>query len=247
VWVGKKREVVSPWAGIEKAPERCLIVLTGISREYAEKLLEDVEIKEECTYVYRAFIGEYRGKRICVLNPYFGAPASVFALELAIASGGRHFIVVGEAGAIKRGVHVGDAILPTWALREEGTSYHYIPPEYVPRPSEKLLGKLEVAIKGERKGKAFNIFKGDIWTTDALFRETEDKVEEYAKRGILGVEMESSALMTVAAFRGVELAVALAVSDELYGEKWSAGFGSEKLKKTEEALVRSALEVLTSL
>jgi|GEM_PF-6795755 len=53
---------------------------------------------------------------------------------------------------------------------------------------------------------------------DAIFRETEDKVEEYAKRGILGVKMESSALMTIASFRGVELAVALAVSDELYGE-----------------------------
>ncbi|WP_457751029.1 phosphorylase family protein [Thermococcus sp.] len=120
-------------------------------------------------------------------------------------------------------------------------------PEYVPRPSEKLLVELEETIKGERKGKAFNIFKGGIWTTDALFRETEDKVEKYAKRGILGVEMESSALMTVGAFRGVELAVALAVSDELYGKKWNAGFGSEKLKKTEEALVRSALEVLASL
>ncbi len=107
--------------------------------------------------------------------------------------------------------------------------------------------ELEETIKGERKGKAFNIFKGGIWTTDALFRETEDKVEKYAKRGILGVEMESSALMTVGAFRGVELAVALAVSDELYGKKWNAGFGSEKLKKTEEALVRSALEVLASL
>ena len=247
MWVGKDREVVSPWAGIEKAPERCLIVLTGISREYAEKLLEDVEIKEACTYVYRAFIGEYQGRKICVLNPYFGAPASVFALELAIASGGKHFIVVGEAGAIKKGVHVGDVILPTWSLREEGTSYHYMPPEYVPRPSGKLLRKLGEAIKGGRGKKTFNIFEGGIWTTDALFRETKDKVERYAKRGILGVEMESSALMTVATFRGVELAVALAVSDELYGEKWNVGFGSEKLKKTEETLVRSALEVLASL
>lgn len=85
-----------------------------------------------------------------------------------------------------------------------------------------------------------------IWTTDASFRETEDKVREYSSRGILGVEMEASALMSVAKFRDVDLAVALAVSDELYKEKWNPGFGSRKLKQTEKLLVKSALKVLAS-
>jgi len=247
VWLGKGREVVKPWPGLERAPEKFLIVFTGIGLGHAEELLESVEVVEDCTYVYRALVGDYRGEKICVLNPYFGAPASVFALELAIASGGRYFIMVGEAGAIKEGIHIGDVILPTWALREEGTSYHYMPPEYTPRPSEKLLSMLEEEIKRQIGKRRIGVFRGGVWTTDAPFRETEDKVKEYAKRGILGVEMEGSALMSVAEFRGVELAVALAVSDELYRGEWNVGFGSEKLRRTEELLVKSALEVLVNL
>ncbi|ADT84227.1 hypothetical protein TERMP_01251 [Thermococcus barophilus MP] len=74
-----------------------------------------------------------------------------------------------------------------------------------------------------------------------------NKVRDYSSRGILGVEMEASALMSVASFRGVDLAVALAVSDELYKGKWNPGFGSKKLKRTERLLVKAALETLISL
>ncbi len=211
---------------------------------YARQLLNDVELKEECTYVRQAFIGEYKGRESYVLNPYFGSPASVFALEIAIARGGKEFLVVGEAGAIKEGVTIGDVILPAWALREEGTSYHYMPPEYIPKPSKRLFDALEKEVKHQIGRKRIKIFKGGIWTTDAPFRETEDKLRDYSSRGILGVEMEASALMSVASFRGVELAVALVVSDELYKGEWNSGFGSKKLKRTERLLVKAALETL---
>ncbi|WP_087038070.1 nucleoside phosphorylase [Thermococcus litoralis] len=248
MWLGKGHGIVKPNDFVKhKEPcEKYLITFTDIAREHAKRLLKDIEVREKCTYAYEAFIGEYKGEKIYVLNPYFGASPSVFALEIAIAKGARKFIVVGEAGAIKPEVKIGDVILPTWALREEGTSYHYMPPEYVPKPNQKLFGALEEEIKGQIKG-VVNIFKGGIWTTDAAFRETDDKVKEYSERGILGVEMETSALMSVAEFRGVNLAVALAVSDELYHDIWNHGFKSEKLKRTEKLLVNAALEVLVSL
>ncbi|AHF80667.1 nucleoside phosphorylase [Thermococcus paralvinellae] len=248
MWLGKGREIIKPpGSKTEKEPyEKYLIVFTDIAANYAKQLLNDVELKEECTYVRRAFVGEYKGKKIYVLNPYFGSPASVFALEIAIAQGGKEFLVVGEAGAIKEGVTIGDVILPTWALREEGTSYHYMPPDYIPKPSERLFNVLEKEVKHQIGRKRISVFKGGIWTTDAPFRETEDKVREYSNRGILGVEMETSALMSVASFRRVDLAVALAVSDELYKEKWNPGFGSGKLKRTEKLLVKAALGALVS-
>ncbi len=248
MWVGKGEEIIKPcyFTGNEEPYEKYLIIFTDIAAKYAKQLLSDVELKEECTYVRQAFIGEYRGEEIYVLNPYFGSPASVFALEIAIARGGKEFLVVGEAGAIKEGVTIGDVILPAWALREEGTSYHYMPPEYIPKPSKRLFDALEKEVKHQIGRKRIKIFKGGIWTTDAPFRETEDKLRDYSSRGILGVEMEASALMSVASFRGVELAVALAVSDELYKEEWNPGFGSKKLKRTEKLLVKAALETLIS-
>ena len=74
--------------------------------------------------------------------------------------------------------------------------------------------------------------KAGIWTTDAIFRETKDKVIKYGSRNILGVDMESTALMTVAQYRKVKLAIALAISDELYGKEWKPGFKTKKLKRT---------------
>ncbi len=208
---------------------------------------KNIEIKEDCTYVFRTFTGKYKGERICAIRPYFGAPASAVAFETAIATGGKYFLMVGEAGAINEPIRIGDIILPTWAMREEGTSYHYMPSEYVPRPSRRLLALFEDAIKQRVKQDKIKIFKGGIWITDALFRETEDKVKTYAEHGILGVEMESSALMSIAEFRDVELAVALAVSDELYRDSWRSGFGCEYLKTTEKLLVESALDTLAAL
>ncbi|MBC7095293.1 nucleoside phosphorylase [Thermococcus sp.] len=251
---GKGREIIKPSdfnrGVVEAKSESCsryLVTFTEIAMNHAKQLLENVEIKAKCTHVYQAFVGEYQGEKIYVLNPYFGAPASVFALEVAITSGGKRFLAVGEAGAIKTDINIGDVILPTWALREEGTSYHYLSPDYIPKPSKRLFNALKKEVKRQTGKENINVFEGGIWTTDAPFRETNDKIKEYSKRGILGVEMESSALMSVAKFRDVNLAVALAVSDELYQERWNPRFDSKSLRKTEEILIKAALDVLISI
>jgi purine-nucleoside phosphorylase len=69
---------------------------------------------------------------------------------------------------------------------------------------------------------------GKIWTTDALYRETRAKVEDYQKQGVLAVEMEISALFSVARFRQVELGAMLVVSDELSAFKWLPGFKDKR-------------------
>jgi len=63
-----------------------------------------------------------------------------------------------------------------------------MPPKYIPRPSEGLLSMLEEEVKHQIGRKLISVFKGGVWTTDAPFRETEDKVREYAKRGLCGGE-----------------------------------------------------------
>ena len=86
---------------------------------------------------------------------------------------------------------------------------------------------LEISL--EQQGLTFT--KGEIWTTDAIYRETPEKVRKYRKKGILAVEMEISALLTVAAYRSVSLTGLLVVSDELFDLKWRPGFSDSLLKK----------------
>ena len=91
-------------------------------------------------------------------------------------------------------------------------------------------------------GEAFHA--GKVWTTDAPYRETEAKVREYGSQGILAVEMEMSALFTVARFRGVALAGLLVVSDELSNLTWRHGLRDNRFRRNRHKAVRAALDAL---
>lgn len=85
---------------------------------------------------------------------------------------------------------------------------------------------------------------GRVWTTDAPYRETLSKVTSYQHQGVLAVEMEMSALMTVAAYRGVKLAGLLVVSDELFNLTWHAGFKNPVFKTKRELAAQTLLGLL---
>jgi uridine phosphorylase len=83
--------------------------------------------------------------------------------------------------------------------------------------------------------KCFNYHRGSIWSTDAIYRETRAKVEHYQRQNVIGVEMEISALFTVAKFRKVDLGAMVVVSDELASFKWRPGFKMNEFKHGREA------------
>jgi len=134
---------------------------------------------------------------------------------------------------------IGDLIIPTTALSEEGTSAHYPVNNNKKQTDRSLNKRLEVAL--QKANLPFK--KGSIWTTDALYRETSEKVTEYGKRGYLAVEMEISALITVSIYRSVKLAGLLLVSDELFSLQWKHGFGTAKLKKASRNAGRILLDL----
>ncbi|MEM1570488.1 MAG: nucleoside phosphorylase [Candidatus Bathyarchaeia archaeon] len=168
-----------------------------------------------------------------VFHSYFGAPASVLLAEALIISGVKRLVVFGEAGAIHPKMRIGDILIPTFAVREEGTSYHYLPYGVSAGPSQKLLRKLKYLL--DKTG--FTYEEGGIWTTDAPLRETRQKVLTYGGLGVLAVDMECSALFAVSKYRRVECVAMLTISDELYGRVWKQGFDSEKLIDVEKKLV----------
>ena len=119
-------------------------------------------------------------------------------MEDLIALGCRRFVACGGAGVLRGDIAVGHLVVPTAAVREEGTSYRYFPPsrEIAPSPAAvtAIRSVLDEAWVAYRAGKT--------WTTDGYFRETPGKVARRRAEGCLTVEMECSVLCAVARFRG---------------------------------------------
>ena len=239
---------VSPIGSVPRRlpTSRVLLAITPRLFRVAALMADEVEEVECPAIVVKCLVGRYGDVDILVALPYWGAPASVVGLEDLIAAGASEVVVLGVAGAIHPKARIGGILVPTWGIREEGTSYHYMEASYVPRPSRCLARRLVEAlweVKGRRRHR---ILCGGIWTTDAMYRETRDKVEGYSRLGAYGVDMEMTALYTVAHYRGIHLAGAVAISDELYGESWKPGFNSRKLKRAEKIVVAAGIKALAS-
>jgi len=168
-----------------------------------------------------------KGATLSLSGPFLGSPHAVMGMEKMIALGAERFWMLGWCGSLQPDLRIGDLVIPTDAISEEGTSQHYPLGEKHPVSDEELNQIIGKALL--KKGCPFK--QGTLWTTDAPYRETAKKIKAYRKRGVLAVDMEMSALMTLAIYRGVKLTALLVVSDELFDLKWHSGFSSPKLKK----------------
>ncbi|KPJ76909.1 MAG: hypothetical protein AMJ54_09985 [Deltaproteobacteria bacterium SG8_13] len=163
-----------------------------------------------------------------LIGPVIGAPYAVMLLETLIVWGAQRFIYLGWCGAIAADVKTGDIVLPAAAAIDEGTSRHYIQqPSGYSRPARPVAAEIRKACR--RLDCEFH--EGPVWSTDAIFRETRDKILHYQQQGVLAVEMELSALFTVGQYRGVEVGGILVVSDELSTLTWRPGFKEERFEK----------------
>ncbi len=171
-------------------------------------------------------IGRARGY-ISLVGPCMGAPVAAMVLEKCIAQGVRKVIFLGFIGSLSPRARLGDLVVVDSALSEEGTSQHYFPDKFPPQAGARATSALEQALRAER----VRYLKGRVWTCDAFYRETRDKVRDYGQQGLLGVEMELSALFTVARYRGIELGAITVVTDELFELKWLAGYTTPAVLK----------------
>jgi uridine phosphorylase len=171
-------------------------------------------------------------------GPAMGAPMAVMLLEKLIALGGRRFVVFGSCGALAPGLAIGDCLVPTWAVSQEGTSRHY-PLPAAPRVSTRLTAEVHAMLTRQWGQPPA---RGGVWTTDAPYREGRETIRRLRDLGVAGVDMELSALLTVAAFRGVELAAVLVVSDLVRADGWQAGFTASPFKTAIHAVGRALFD-----
>jgi uridine phosphorylase len=135
---------------------------------------------------------------------------------------------------------LGHVIVPTAAIRDEGTSYHYLPASREVAPTPAVLEAILATLR--ERGVPF--VSGKTWTTDAIFRETRGKAARRVAEGCVCVEMEAAACFAVATFRGVSFGQLLYAGDDLSGEIWDDR-GWDGHATGREALFRLAVDAIT--
>ena len=159
---------------------------------------------------------DYNGEKVVLVQAMVGAPWAAAHIEELTAYGCRKYIACGGCGVLQKDIAVGHLIIPTSAVRDEGTSYHYAPPSREIAMDENAVKAIEEALT--RNSAPY--IKAKTWTTDAIFRETPAKVELRKQEGCVAVEMETSAFIAAARFNHVDFGQILYAGDSLAGEEW---------------------------
>jgi uridine phosphorylase len=199
-------------------PEHCVIC-------FFSEVIENVIAKHNATIAvknrwedgpHNIYEISYKDRRLAFFHPGVGAPIAAGLLEESIAFGCRKFIACGGCGVLDKDIAVGHLIVVSGAVRDEGVSYHYLPPGREVRANESGITALVHTLN--ERGIPYQI--GKSWTTDAPYRETANKIQKRRKEGCLTVEMESAALIAVALFRKVTFGQVLYGGDDLSGLEW---------------------------
>jgi len=201
-------------------PEHCVVcffkeVIDQVVKEKRGRIVKNFGWEDGSHPLYEI---KLRGKRLAILHPGVGAPIAAALLDDVIALGCRKFIACGGAGVLNREIAVGHIVVPTTAVRDEGTSYHYLPPSREVAANQRAVA----AIKRTLRAHEIDFVTGKTWTTDAPYRETIGKVRRRRAEGCLTVEMEAAAFFAVAKFRRVPLAQMLYGGDDVSSEEWDA-------------------------
>lgn len=201
-----------------KIPEKVILcffydVLEKLAKSGDLQVLGTLQSENGPLYIYRL---DYEGDSYTVMNPCVGAPLAAGVLEEMIVHGGKYFIATGGAGALKPSLVAEHLVIPTSAVRDEGVSYHYLPPSREVEQHPEGVAAIEAVML--KKNLPF--IKGKTWTTSAFYRETVAVRDMRVKEGCVVVEMEAAAFFAVAEFRGVPLGQLLYAGDLVVPEGW---------------------------
>jgi len=222
-------------------PKRVILLYQKETFEYARQVLSG-KIMDWLYGESRPFcISVVDGKDIGLFRAGVGAPAAAFMLEELIACGAGSVIEVGIAGGLQSSSKTGDIVVVKEALRDEGTSDHYFPSNVALESSLRLRELLieQLALEGIEHE------VGAIWTTDGVYRETRAKFLKFSSKGVLAVNMETSALFAVARYRDIEIVSAQVISDVLSTNGWFPAFKHETVSSSLQKLITCIIKVLT--
>lgn len=176
------------------------------------------------------YVHEVQGRPVALFHPGVGAPLAAGMLEEVIALGCTRLIACGGAGVLDREIAAGHVVVPIAAVRDEGTSYHYLSPSREVTPSPAAVAAIEATL--HRRKVDYRLAK--TWTTDAFYRETRQRMAQRRAEGCATVEMEASALFAVGQFRGIAIGQILYGGDNLDGDEWDHRDWNKRLSVREQ-------------
>lgn len=214
------------------------------SRSLMRYILNNHQTRKVSGFSGEMYLLKETGGRVAVTGNFgIGAPSVVTHIEELIAFGIKKFISIGAAGALQKNLKLGDVVVCSKAIRDEGSSYHYLKPSKFSHPSQ-AFAKLIMRSLNKSKIK-YRI--GSTWTIDTPYRETVAEARHYQKEGVLTVEMEASALFAVAKYRQVQIGAIFTISDSLAELEWKPGFHVRTRKQSLEKVFRAAIQVFKTL
>jgi len=206
-------------------PEVCILEFDG---DLTDHLVESKAVspwRNWACFHTPMFALEVDGKPCGIVPRAIGGSYAVLVAEQLLASGAQMVVGLTSAGRVSQTLRIPSLVIATGAIRDEGTSFHYLPPSRSvaapPNPVAPLTGELE------RLG--LPVYQGTVWTTDAPYRETQQQLDEYAEEGVLAVEMQAASLFALAQVRKAQIAVVAHVSNATNheGEPFDRGTETE--------------------
>lgn len=184
---------------------------------------------------------EYNGRTLGFFCSTIGGAAAAGLLEELTAMGAKKVLYFGSCGSLDRDITAGHLIVPAAAYRDEGTSYHYAPPsDFIEIKSADRLAAIfdELCVP---------YIKTKTWTTDAIYRETQDNTAKRRSEGCSVVEMECASVMAAAQYRGIEAYQFLYAADCLDGEQWEPRILGSMPEDMRERILKVAVETAVRL
>ena len=188
--------------------------------EVMDRLAEDGQIVLERTIPGENPVPIYRFTEepdVLLTLGQVGCPACAGNLDEFHAMGVTKVMFCGGGGVLDRNIEVGQLLLVDGAIRDEGFSYHYLPPSRVVYTDPAVTEKVRRYLDENR----VPYLRGLVWTTDAIFRETPDRIARRKEEGAKIVEMEQAGCIAVAKVRGFAYGALIYGGDDLSGEEWS--------------------------
>jgi len=229
--------VIEPWMVHKPVDDFPETVVSVFSHNLFSAIVQFLDGKiiaqtKDVDGVWPVYEVTYKGKRFAFYKARLGAPACVGSFEDVIPMGAKRIILLGNCGVLDKTIEDCGIIIPTRAIRDEGTSYHYAPAaDYIPINRKYIETFVSIL---DRFG--YPHVKGTTWTTDAFYRETRGKITRRKEMGAICVEMECAAMQAMCDFRDVEFFQFFYAGDNLDHTAWDPRSlsGTAKLEEKEK-------------
>lgn len=231
-----KKAIINPEDLVAAIPDFPEIVVSCFARatfkrmlkRYKHRLLTKTSVANLDIPIYEL---DYHGRKLAVL-------------EDLVAMGMKKLILFGTCGILEEQVKETSIIVPTIAVRDEGTSFHYAPAQNEISANDRTLAKFLTYLQAEN----ISFSKGKVWTTDGIYREMITKMKARKQEGCLAVDMECSAVAAWGQFREIAVCQFFYAADHLSEERWHPrSLGNEADLDEKDKIAEIALNFSTYL